>query len=137
MWCVGASTQMLLDFYRYEYTQIWLAQEDGLGTKANPNGLPYARVNDVVTTIEKLSSKALDATINTSPNWTEFRAEMRANRPMISFIPGHSRTVVGYTRTGIVAINPFRGLLVFDPWPPNSGVVTRWRTSTPTRTQRR
>lgn len=128
VWCVGASTQMLLDFYRYEYTQIRLAQELGLGTLSNPNGLPYSRVNDVVTVIEKLTSKALDATMNTSPNWTQFRNEIRANRPMISFIPGHSRTIAGYTRTNIVLLNltPFRGLLVYDPWPPNAGVITRW-----------
>jgi hypothetical protein len=119
---------MVLDFYRYEYTQVRLAQELGLGTLTNPNGLPYARVNDVVTVIEKLTSNALDATINTSPNWTQFRNEIRANRPMISFIPGHSRTVAGYTRTNIVLLNltPFRGLLVYDPWPPNAGVITRW-----------
>src|SRR5437868_2364691 len=52
VWCVGASTQMLLDFYRYNYTQDRIATQLGLGTKASPNGLPYARVGDVVTAIE-------------------------------------------------------------------------------------
>jgi hypothetical protein len=126
VWCVGASVQMLLDFYRYEYVQTRLATELGLGTLANPNGLPYSRVADVVTVIERLTSKALDATMNTAPNWTEFRNEIRANRPMISFIPGHSRTIAGYTVSNVLAISPFRGLLVYDPWPPTSGVITRW-----------
>lgn len=128
VWCVGASCQMLLDFYRYEYTQTRLAQALGLGTKASPNGLPYARVADVVTQLEFLTSNALDATMITNPGWTTFRSEIRANRPLISFVPGHSRTVVGYTRSLITLLGqlPFRGLLVYDPWPPNAGVVTRW-----------
>lgn len=130
VWCVGASVQMLLDFYRYEYTQVRLAVELGLGTLTNPNGLPYARVNDVVTVIEALSSGALDATINSSPTWAQFESEINANRPLISFIPGHSRTVAGYTRSlfALLGQPPFRGLLVFDPWPPNAGVITRWET---------
>ena len=128
VWCVAGSVQMLLDFYRYEYTQVRLAAELGLGTLANPNGLPYANDGDVVTVIEQMTSNALDATMNTTPTWAEFRNEIRANRPLISFIPGHSRTVAGYTRSGlsIFGLTPFRGLLVYDPWPPNAGVITRW-----------
>ena len=128
VWCVGASVQMLLDFYRYEYSQVRLAQELGLGTLSNPNGLPYSRVNDVVTVIEKMTANALDATIDSSPTFAEFRNEIRANRPLISFVPGHSRTIAGYTQAliSIWPTPPFRGLLVYDPWPPNSGVITRW-----------
>lgn len=126
VWCVGASTQMLLDFYRYQYTQVRLAQELGLGTLTNPNGLPYGQEGNVVTAIEHLTSNALDATLNTSPNWNEFRSELRANRPMISFIPGHSRAVAGYMVSSPFVFSAFRGLLVYDPWPPNVGVVTRW-----------
>lgn len=127
VWCVGASVQMLLDFYRYEYTQVRLAQELGLGTLSNPNGLPYARVGDVVTVIENLTSNALDVTMITNPGWSVFRNEILANRPLISFIPGHSRTVAGYTRSLLIpAPLGFRGLLVYDPWPPNAGVITRW-----------
>jgi len=128
VWCVGASAQMLLDFYRYEYTQTRLAQELGLGTPANPNGLPYSQVAHVVTALEALTSNGLDATMITNPAFSLFRNEIRQNRPLISFVPGHSRTVAGYTEHLIAPINsdPYRGLLVFDPWPPNSGVITRW-----------
>ena len=82
----------------------------------------------MVTVIEAMTSNALDANINTSPNFNEFRTEIRANRPLISFIWGHSRTVAGYTRQNFVfwGMTPFRGLLVYDPWPPNVGVITRW-----------
>jgi hypothetical protein len=128
VWCVGASAEMVLNFYRYSYDQIRLAQELGLGTLANPNGLPYARVGDVVTVLENLTSDALDVTMHTNPNWSVFRDEIRANRPLISFVPGHSRTVVGYTQNRIIVVNQisFQGLLVYDPWPPNAGVITRW-----------
>lgn len=128
VWCVGASVQMLLDFYRYEYTQVRLASELGLGTLANPNGLPYSRDNDVVTVIERMSRNALDATMNTSPTFAQFESEIDQNRPLVSFVPGHSRTVAGYTRSfiSIIGQSPFRGLLVYDPWPPNAGVITRW-----------
>ena len=100
----------------------------GLGTLANPNGLPYFRDGDVVTVIEAMTSNALDANMTLSPNWSEFRTEIRANRPLVSFIPGHSRTVAGYTRIGFAAfgLTPFRGLLVYDPSPPGIGVITRW-----------
>ena len=128
VWCVAASVEMVLNFYRYTYDQVRLATELGLGTLANPNGLPYARVGDVVTVMENLSSNSLDVTMHTNPAFNLFRDEIRANRPLISFIPGHSRTVAGYTRSLIHLVNQigFTGLLVYDPWPPNAGVITRW-----------
>lgn len=128
VWCVGASSQMLLDFYRYEYTQDRLAQELGLGTKANPNGLPYSQVGHVVTALETLTGNGLDVTMITNPTFATFRDEVRANRPLISFIPGHSRTVAGFTQTIIPVLfsGPSQGLLVYDPWPPNAGVITKW-----------
>jgi Peptidase_C39 like family len=126
VWCVAASVQMLLDFYRYNYLQTRLATELGLGTLSNPNGLPYGNEQLVVDTLEDLTSNALNAGLNWSPSWSEFRTEIRANRPLISFIPGHSRTVAGYTRAGLPWLSPFRGLLVYDPWPPTTGVITRW-----------
>lgn len=128
VWCVAASSQMLLDFYRYEYTQARLAEELDLGTREHPNGLPYSRVGDVVTAIEALTGDALDTTMVVNPGFATFRNEIRANRPLISFVPGHSRTVAGYTQNliPILSRNRFRGLLVHDPWPPNAGVITRW-----------
>jgi len=126
VWCVAASVQMLLDFYRYNYLQTRIASELGLGTLASPSGLPYGNEQLVVDKLESLTSNAFTAGMNWTPSWTEFRTEIRANRPLISFIPGHSRTVAGYTRSGLPFLSPFRGLLVYDPWPPNAGVITRW-----------
>lgn len=128
VWCVAASVQMILDFYRYEYSQVRIAQELDLGTLTNPNGLPYSQDAKVATELEHLSSNALDASMNTTPNWNEFKTEINANRPLVSFVPGHSRTVAGYYESFIAPIGgtPFKGLLVYDPWPPTSGVITRW-----------
>lgn len=128
VWCVAASTEMLLNFYRYHYSQVRLAQELGLGTLSDPNGLPYSRDGDVVTVIEDLSQNTLDATLTYNPSFSLFRNEILANRPVISFVPGHSRTVAGYTRSLLVWFGAlsFQGLLVYDPWPPNAGVITRW-----------
>jgi len=128
VWCVGASTEMLLNFYRYTYDQVRLAQELGLGTLAHPLALPYANVGLVVTVIENLTSNSLDATMFTNPGFNIFRDEILANRPLISFVPGHSRTVAGYTQSLFSLVNqvPYKGLLVYDPWPPNAGVITRW-----------
>jgi len=135
VWCVAASVEMLLNFYRYQYDQPRLAQEMDLGTCAAPNGLPYGQEYKVVDTIEKLSSNTLDATSTANPAWTVFQTEIQANRPLISFIPGHSRTVAGYTRSLIHLPGqlPFMGLLVYDPWPPTDcahpeagGVITKW-----------
>ena len=133
VWCVGASVQMVLDFYRYPYTQDRLATELGLGTKANPNGLPYSRDADVVMVLENMTGKSLNATMNSSPTFKEYKAEILANRPLISFVPGHSRSVAGFTETvSIFSGLNFRGLVVFDPWPPNAGVITRFENFTAT-----
>lgn len=137
VWCVAASVQMVLDFYRYEYPQARIASELGLGTLTNPNGLPYSRDADVVTVLEQLTGKALDATMDTTPSFSEVRAEIRANRPVISFVPGHSRVVAGYTRSVLSVVGVgLNGFLVYDPWPPSSGAIVRWE-DTGTTTYRR
>jgi hypothetical protein len=128
VWCVAASVQMVLDFYRYDYDQTRVASQLGLGTKANPSGLPYTRDGDTATALHVMSNNSLTTVMNTSPTFAQYRSEILANRPLVSFVPGHSRSVAGYTRT-ISPLFPslnFNGLLVFDPWPPNAGVITRW-----------
>ncbi|MGH2941265.1 MAG: hypothetical protein ACRDLN_00605 [Solirubrobacteraceae bacterium] len=126
VWCVPASVQMLLDFYHHEQEQTRIATELGLGTLSKPRPLPVLREAAVLGAIGDLTRNALNATTRPAPNWSYFRSQINANRPMISFILGHSRMVAGYTISNVYAISPFRGLLVLDPWPPRSGVVTRW-----------
>ncbi len=128
VWCVAASVQMVLDFYRYNYTQTRIAQQLGLGTPSNPNGLPYSRDNDVAVALHAMSNNSLTATMLTTPPFSSYVAEIQANRPMVSFIPGHSRSVAGYTRSIFVILGNtgYQGLLVYDPWAPNVGRITQW-----------
>jgi hypothetical protein len=134
-WCVAANVGMLLNFYRYQYNQPRLALEMGLGTCDHPNTLPYGEEHKVVDTIKKLSSNTLNVTTIATPTWSIFQTEIKANRPLISFIPGHARTVVGYTDHLIHHPGelPFKGLWVYDSPPPtdyahpkNDGVITKW-----------
>jgi hypothetical protein len=90
---------MVLEFYCYHYTQSRIAQQLGLGTLGNPSGLPYARDNDVAVALNAMSSGALTANMLTTPAFSPYTSELRANRPMVSFIPGHSRSVTGYTQS--------------------------------------
>jgi hypothetical protein len=126
VWCVDASVQMMLDFYRYQYTQDRLAIPLGLGTSTNPTGLPFGDEYKVVDTLQSMTSAALTAAANSTPDFAQFETEINANRPLISFIPGHSRTVAGYWWTLFPWSAMHRGLLVYDPWPPNVGVITRY-----------
>ncbi|MGM0385280.1 MAG: hypothetical protein ACQERF_04765 [Actinomycetota bacterium] len=135
VWCVAASVEMLLNFYRWRYDQPRIADELDLGTCTVPNGLPYGDEITVVNTLEQLTSNTLDATMHANPAWSIHRDEIRADRPLISFVPRHSRTVVGFTESRIALLGdlPYRGLLVYDPWPPtdcahpeSGGTITRW-----------
>lgn len=136
-WCVAASIEMVLNFYRWRYDQPRIAGEIDIGTcdAPSPIGLPYGQEIKVVHCIEKLSAKSLDATMIANPGWAVYRDEIDAHRPVISFIPGHSRTVAGYTESRIALIGelPYLGLLVYDPSPPTDcdhpefgGSITRW-----------
>jgi hypothetical protein len=129
-WCVAASVQMLLGFYRYEYPQDRIATTLGLGTVAVPNALPNGQEDKVVATIESMSSTALQAVktplagLAPKDTWDRFKAEILANRPAISFIHGHSRTVAGYTDQGVPGL-VFKGLVVYDPYGPSGvGAIT-------------
>lgn len=122
-WCVAASMQMLLDFYRYGYDQDRLATDLGLGTKAAPVALPNGQEDRVVQAIDAISSKALGAAKValdwTMPlaTWQVFRNEILCNRPAISFVWGHSRTVAGFTDQAAANLG-FKGLVVYDPLGP-------------------
>ena len=81
VWCVAASVQTVLDFYRYNYLQTRIASELGLGTLASPSGLPYGNEQLVVDRLESLTSNALNAGMNWTPSWTEFRTRSAPTGP--------------------------------------------------------
>jgi hypothetical protein len=57
---------------------------------------------------------------------TTLHAVREVQRHRFSFIPWYSRTVAGYIDSLLLGMAGFRGLLVYDPWPPNAGIITRW-----------
>ena len=114
VFCAVATGQMILDFYRYYYTQDQIAAAMGTGTGGTSNP---GQVNGY----ESLSKKCLNATYDNTANWTEAKAEIDANRPLKSGVPGHARACAGWKRQYIF-ISPHniqirRWLKIYDPWP--------------------
>ncbi|HEY3362548.1 MAG TPA: C39 family peptidase [Methanosarcina sp.] len=116
-YCAVATGQMILDFYRYYYSQDEIASAMGY---AHENGgcTPEGQVAGYT----KLSNNSLKASVDTGPTWDKAAAEIDANRPLKSGIPGHSRACFGYKVANFWDINMPRPmwLFIFDPWPPNS-----------------
>ena len=117
VFCAVATGQMILDFYRYHFTQneIAAAMNTGPGGTGNP---------EQVTGYETLSDGCLDATFDGSAGWAEAKAEIDANRPVKSGIPGHARACAGWKRQNIFLVGqaPRRWLRIYDPWPWNADI---------------
>jgi|GEM_PF-2795752 len=125
VFCAVATAQMILDFYRYEFTQDAIAAE----MKTGPSGTGNAeqRVG-----YETLSRSGLVATIDSTPTWAEAKAEIDANRPVKSGIEGHARVCTGWMReNATLSVRPPRQWLqIHDPWPaspdPCTGGAVLW-----------
>jgi hypothetical protein len=117
VYCAVATGQMILDFYKYHFdqTDIAAAMSTGAGGTTNPNQ---------VTGYESLSNNGLDATYDSTASWSEAKAEIDANRPVKSGIPGHARAVAGWKRQNffLVGASPKQWIKVFDPWPWNTDI---------------
>lgn len=117
VYCAVAAAQMILDFYRWNFTQDEIATvmntDDG-GTD-NP---------DQVAGYQSLSNQTLVATLDTSASWAEAKAEIDANRPVKSGVPHHARAIAGWKRQNLSVVGsaPKRWLLVYDPWPWNADI---------------
>ncbi len=128
-WCVPACVQMVLDFYRYEYSQGKLARKLGQGKLATASTLPCMKNFTVVKILEKMSCQSLEAYINSCPSsfWRVATREIDRNRPSILFSAGHSRVIVGYATVLVTPKRiPLRGFLLYDPLPICTGQVTCW-----------
>jgi hypothetical protein len=117
VYCAVATGQMILDFYRYPYTQNEIATAMGTGTSGTTNAGQKKGY-------ETLSKNGLTATIDTTADWTEAKAEIDANRPLKSGISGHARACFGWKRQNISLIGqkPKRWLYILDPWPWNANL---------------
>ncbi len=119
VYCAVATGQMILDFYRYPFEQTAIAAAMGTGA----TGTSFAGQE---TGYETLSNGCLDAGHDFSADWTEAKAEIDANRPLKSGIPGHARACAGWKRQNIslVGVPPKRWLQIYDPWPWNADLCS-------------
>jgi hypothetical protein len=108
---------MILDFYKYHYTQDEIATAMGTGSSGTGNGGQVAGY-------ESLSHNCLDATYDSSADWSEARNEINANRPVKSGVPRHARAVAGWRRENFTwpGRSKKRWLKVYDPWPWNANI---------------
>ncbi|HVR99127.1 MAG TPA: C39 family peptidase [Thermoanaerobaculia bacterium] len=115
VYCAVATGQMILDFYRWPYTQDQIAT--AMGTDSGGTSNPGQ-----VAGYESLTRNCMDATYDASADWTEAKAEIDANRPVKSGIPGHARACAGWKRQNISFIGQpaKRWLQIYDPWPWNA-----------------
>jgi hypothetical protein len=117
VYCAVATGQMILDFHRWPYTQDQIAtamNTDASGTDPD----------DQATGIESLTNNSFNATVDYSADWSEAKAEIDANRPLKSGIPGHARACAGWKRQNIFIVSqpPKRWLQIYDPWPWNANI---------------
>jgi hypothetical protein len=117
VYCAVATGQMILDFYRWYYTQDEIAAAMNTGATGTTNP-------DQEAGYESLSRQCLDATFDGSADWEEARAEIDANRPLKSGIYGHARACAGWQRQNLFLVEqqPKRWLRIYDPWPWNADI---------------
>lgn len=112
-YCAVATCQMILCYYRYYYTQDEIAPACGYSS-----GCPA----DSSAGYETMSNNHIEATYDSSANWSEAKTELDKLHPMKSGIPGHARAVAGYSH--LQHLFPVkitdRKLLIYDPWPWNA-----------------
>jgi hypothetical protein len=116
-WCVPASVEMLLAFYRYKYDQddiaVALGQRD-----ANRNQIELAvgREYGVVDVVSFLTCQALVPRMypNEAAFWGIIMTEILNDRPLILFTGGHSRVIAGFSLCTIGSV-VCGGLTLYDP----------------------
>jgi hypothetical protein len=104
--CVPASMAMVLEFYRYKFSQKRLARELGLieiapgPTSGATHALSFGETYLIVKALSRLTCGALIGGLNISNDrdfWEGLRREIRGNRPVILTTPGHAEVVTGYS----------------------------------------
>jgi hypothetical protein len=119
-WCVVATGQMILDFWRYYHSQNDIATAMGTGT----GGTSYT---GEVNGLESLTCNHFDASSDMSPTFTKAKAQIDANRPFDYSYSYHAMACAGYRQQNIYIFGttPENSVYLYDPWPPNVGTI-RW-----------
>ena len=117
--CTRASSQMVLCYWRYCYSQHDIAQAFGVD---DTDLTPW---NSVAPGLNALTHDCFDATLDYSVNWSDCRNEIQNRRPFLSDDGGHTRACAGTKEYWIwIAGQPrSRYLYIFDPWPANTGAI--------------
>jgi hypothetical protein len=114
-WCVPASVEMLLAFYRYEYAQRDVAS--ALGQQTSELGAIFLGPGNefrVVEAISSLTRGALYPRMYSRVFWPVIMREIDLDRPLILFSGGHARVVTGYSVLNIGGAI-CRAIILFDP----------------------
>jgi hypothetical protein len=121
-YCVPATGQMILDFWRYYYTQDQIAH--AMGTTAGGTGWT-GEVNG----LNSLTCSHFTAQSDMSPTFNEVKTEINANRPFDYSYSYHAMACAGYKEQNwyIIGTTPLRQVYIYDPSPVNSGAI-RWET---------
>jgi hypothetical protein len=113
-YCALATCQMILDYYRYYYTQDQIAP--ALDYSHAARGCP----SDQSAGYESLSNNHLDATYDSTPSFAEAQTQIDALRPFKSGVPHHARACAGYSYTSFLGNVTSQSLYIYDPWPWNA-----------------
>ncbi len=115
VWCVPASVEMLLAFYRYEYSEqdiaCVLGQTDVLVGKIE---LIWGDEFKVCEAILTLTAGALKPRLYPRAIWKAVKHEISCDRPLILFSGGHARVVTGFSSI-VIGTALCEGLLLYDP----------------------
>lgn len=118
-WCVVATGQMMLDFWRYNFTQTQIA--------AAMNTVSGTDWSDEEDGFESLTADQFDSRSDFSPTFLKVREEIDANRPFDYSYSYHSMACAGYSERNINLIGraPVKQVYLYDPWPVGVGTI-RW-----------
>jgi hypothetical protein len=120
-YCAGATAQMVLCYYRYDFPQDTIAPALGYSTGG---GCPA----DQSPGYKSLSYNHLNASYDPEATWEKARDQIDARQPFKSGVPGHARACAGYSslRTiklasgGLGSTRSDEKLYIYDPWPWNA-----------------
>jgi hypothetical protein len=128
-YCVPATGQMILDFWRYYYPLNKIAKEMNTSWIGFPINDYVTTVNDEVKGLESLTCDHFDAQSDLNPTFNKVMQEINANRPFDYSYAEHATACAGYSKATIQISGtiPMQSVYLYDPWPANNGSI-RWET---------
>jgi hypothetical protein len=122
VYCVVATGQMLMDFYRFYHSQNAIATAMGTGA----GGTSYA---GEIKGYQSLTCSHFTAQQEFSPTFAKAKTEIDNNRPFDYSYSYHAMACAGYReqRIYLVGTTPERSLYLYDPSPVSIGTI-RWET---------